>query len=142
MIHGIFIPGEPVPWKRPCQSGKRRYTDKAVRGWMDKVMMIARSTPPSAMLHGPIAIDFQFQLPVPASNKHPERLYGQRVTVKPDCDNLSKCVMDAIEEAGWFEIGDQQASDWRAVKVYAPPEKVGVVVTVQTDDEEVQLVGP
>ena len=95
----ITIDGVPIPKGRPVFGRGRVYTPANTRafertvGWLAKIAMRAR--PP---LQGPLIMDVQFDLPIPASwsaaQKNDARLGLILPDVAPDLDNLIKSLLD------------------------------------------------
>lgn len=130
----LVVRGEPKPQPRPRFVGKGRVVstaDAVTRTWAERIRVEARQ----AIVQryglswsghvGAVQVDMTFVLPI-----RDKKRWGEFCTNKPDTDNLSKLVMDALERAGLFAVGDQQVVAGTVVKVLGAPEDAGVCVVV------------
>ena len=99
MTINFTIPGNPVP-KARARTCRNRHTGKSfsftpetTRRWEEWVKLCAVEHAPPALLDGPlqVVLTFYLQRPpsIPKRRQHPDR--------KPDLDNLSKAVLDALQ---------------------------------------------
>ena len=102
MILEFVVPGRPTPWKRPEQSGRRRYPNKDVKRYQDKVRVYALEAIRKAEAHGgdcfpldgPIACEFTYYYARPKGTPRSEQ-YPARYA---DIDNLEKAFLDAMSK--------------------------------------------
>lgn len=73
-------------------------------------------------LSGALRLVLEFQMPIPKSMSKKQRAKTFFVSKRPDLDNLTKCVMDAINQVGLWE-DDSQVSILDASKVYGEEPK-------------------
>ena len=125
------IPGRPVPKARPRVVNGHAYTPRetaayeaAVR-WCYKAC--AQGTPPLTV---PCAVEMVFRFPIPASARRkrlPDRIKpGEPHTHRPDIDNLSKAVLDALNGLAFTD--DALVVEISARKEYGEP---GAEVTIR-----------
>lgn len=116
-----FFPGIPEPQKRPrvFQSRGRTLAWSPKSKWRTSVLAQAMPNRPEKPYDIPLYVRIIFLMPIPKSD--PTR-QGPH-TVKPDLDNLSKAVLDALKDAGWF-VDDSRIAHLETSKYYA---KVGVM---------------
>jgi Holliday junction resolvase RusA-like endonuclease len=133
----FFIPGPPVAKGRPRVASigghARAYTPSKTQRAETCFLAQALAHKPATPLTGPLAVSVLLALPVPASwpkKRKEEALEGLRYpTGRPDCDNLAKLVLDALNGVFWGD--DAQIVNLRVTKTYA----VGVPGTTVTVDE-------
>jgi len=130
----LVVRGEPKPQPRPRFVGKGRVVstaDAATKIWAERIRATARQAIAGRFglswggHAGAVQVDMTFVLPIKDKKR-----WGEFCTNKPDTDNLSKLVMDALERAGLFAVGDQQVVAGTTVKVLGAPEDAGVCVVV------------
>jgi crossover junction endodeoxyribonuclease RusA len=135
----IFVIGEPKGQPRP-----RAFVNKATgrasvydagtaEHWKSQIAEAARSHLPSEPFDCPIGLTVDFHMPRPKRlmrKKDPDDPI--RHTAKPDLDNLTKAVMDALTAIGMWRDDSQVchvlASKWYAAKDRRP----GATITVST----------
>lgn len=113
------VTGEPVSWKRPRRGqggGKQwRFTDPKVRNWQEQIgqqwMVAGRPT-----FEGAVSVELNFVLTPAASTK--------REFPRQDCDNLAKCVLDALNGLSYKD--DSQITRLSITKEYGSP--AGVLI--------------
>lgn len=129
------VPFAPVPWQRAgvrwTNRGPRHYTMPETRAWEETVAVYARSAMRGlAPFSGPVGLDLQFSLAIPAGWAIWKREYADRgdvaPTVKPDLDNLEKAVKDSLNGIAW--VDDAQVVRVQKTKVYAA--KPGVRIEI------------
>ena len=69
-------------------------------------------------LSGALRVILRFGIPIPKSISKKKREQLQYVTKKPDIDNLTKAVLDAINNAGLWE-DDSQIASLQVKKIYS-----------------------
>lgn len=107
----IKIPHEPIPWKRPAQSGKHRYdSQKDLKAQLIPFFVKAMNNRPP--FKGPISIIMVFWFKLPLNKKQ-----GTPHTVKPDADNLAKMYLDTMTNAGVY-LDDAQVNSLSLQKYY------------------------
>lgn len=82
----------------------------------------------------PVRLLVEAYMPIPQSwpkSKQAAALNGTMLpTVKPDADNVLKCVLDSINGIAW--VDDKQVTDAEIVKRYAAIPRVEVTITEVT----------
>lgn len=116
------VPGPPVAKGRPRAFSRGRgialRTPKKTERYEGKVASFARSAFEGEVMSGGVAVVMEFVLPRP--KRIPKRTPGRLpAPVKPDLDNLVKAVLDGVEKAGAFEVGDGQVVSIMTSKWYA-----------------------
>lgn len=121
----LTLPLEPVPKGRP-RFNKTRYgvmpftPPKTKRFEQDVALLYIQSNSPQFDKGVPIAVTIEFGMAIPASTtkkKRAEMLQGLiHHTVKPDVDNLTKAVLDALNDLAWHD--DAQITELHVNKVY------------------------
>jgi len=129
----VEIPGKPVSWKRPGRRGSRYYdsqlNEKNLIRWHYK--MAAEGI---LSLSEPLSVDIQYHISPPISLSLIKRLklIGSFHSKKPDVDNLTKIIFDALNGLAWKD--DAQIAFLSASKIYAEEEKT--VLTIKTFGHE------
>lgn len=131
----FFVPGIPVAKGRPRARGFIRkngklgasmYTPDKTAHWENIVRDRAIAYAPPEPIDKPIRLQMDFYMPKPKSAK--KRLYP---SVRPDVDNLSKALMDAMNGIIWAD--DALVCQKHSSKYYATePSQVGVSVEIKT----------
>lgn len=122
------VPGEPVPFARAGANGKRRFTPKKQSDFMGTVQMYASQAMRGlALLDGPLSLTIEASYVVPASWSKKKRAAAVWKASKPDADNISKLVKDALNNVVW--IDDAQVACLHVEKRYG--ERPGMVVRVE-----------
>lgn len=115
----FIVKGTPVPKARPRAAIRGEhaviYTPKNTAQFELYVKQIAAENAPPKLLAGAISLNLQFMLQRPQSL--PAKIMHN--TKKPDIDNLSKSVMDALE--GVIYERDAQIVSLLVNKDYGPP---------------------
>lgn len=106
------VPGDPAGQPRPRAARMggfiKIYTPDGAKDWKNRIILYARSHAPRTPWTGPVrcSIDFYRERPQRLmTRKYPDAAFW--CTVKPDRDNLDKCVLDALTKCG-FWIDDNQ----------------------------------
>ena len=124
----FFLPFEPVAWERARACGKRFFTapksaayKRSIQNWIGgRKQYFAR------FHEGPLEIEMTFGLHKPASSKR------QFPCVRPDLDNYSKAVLDAMNEIAYKDDGQVVTLILR--KVYVVGEQ-GTTVVIKHMEE-------
>jgi len=143
----FFVYGTPIaqPRVRACIRGKHAgvYDPGTANEWKNNVMSCGTTAayrPDNAtkfeIMTGPVRLTLHFYLPRP---KHHSRSNGELKptapswhTSKPDLDNLTKAVKDAITQIGVIWADDSQVGISWSEKIYADQKhQAGVRVTIE-----------
>lgn len=108
--YNYFLPLEPVPLLRPKIFKNRMYNHKRVTDFKKRVKEFVRHDYKDELMTGAIEISLDFVLSKPKSVK---RKYP---TVKPDIDNFTKCILDALNNIVYKD--DAQIIKLQATKSY------------------------
>lgn len=123
----FFVPGIPVAQPRARVTKVRAYTpNNGVIGWKSTILGLAKRNGAVgfAKPHESVAVYLLFAVP-------------KRVTDKPDLDNLTKPVLDALTSAGvWHD--DSQVVLLRVSKCRAAGDAVGLRLSVEKRVELVE----
>lgn len=135
----FIIPGIPVPQARPragkIQRGRRKgktimYDPETSRDYKSYVSLIAKQHAPKTLLEGNLRAVIKFYRQIPKSTTKKDRieyLAGiQRPIVKPDIDNYSKSVLDALN--GIIYQDDSQVVSLQADKFYSDDPRVELTI--------------
>lgn len=132
MILHLVIPGA-LPGKgRPRfdPRSRRAYTDKATVKAEERVRMTAQATLGAPRLEGALRVVLELGVPVPKSwpaAKRQAALTGAlRPTAKPDVDNVSKLVLDALNDVLW--VDDAQVCELHVRRVFMRDPKTTLAV--------------
>jgi Holliday junction resolvase RusA-like endonuclease len=138
----FFVSGEPKGQPRPkafarkfgAKWSARVYDPGTAEGWKSQIAIAARRSIPEQPIDGPVSLDLVFWLPRPKAHYRTGKYSSElRVsapewhTGKPDTDNLSKAVMDALTHLGFWH-DDGQVCSGRTVKRYG--DKMGCEVVI------------
>lgn len=118
------IPGKPFAKQRPRASRRGRfttiYTPKETVDYENLVKYSYFQENGSVLLEGPLEAEIIGTFPVPSSvsNKQKNLMLEGKVqhTKKPDCDNMAKIVLDALNEVAFHD--DSQIVDLHIKKQY------------------------
>ena len=106
-----------------------RKTKKKYIGSSDKVIAIGQEYQymlkphrPQETLTGALKVSLYFVFATKVKGKQ-----GKYKDTKPDCDNISKLVLDAMEKVGFYE-NDSRISDLRIVKKWGEVGSLRVVI--------------
>lgn len=138
----FHVDGEPKAQPRPRafarkMGGKfvaRVYDAGTAEGWKSAVAAAALPHRPARPLDGPLSLMLVYSMPRPKSHyrsgkRSHELKDGMTAnhTQKPDLDNLTKAVLDALTQIGMWR-DDSQVCEKREVKVWS--ERGGVDVKI------------
>jgi len=129
------IPGEPVAQGRP-RAGKTRYGKTIMydpqnsRDYKQFVGLVARQHAPKTKLEGALSVRMKIYRQIPKSTTKKNRalfLAGiKRPVVKPDIDNFTKGVLDALNNIIYHD--DSQVVDLNASKYYSDKPRVEIEI--------------
>lgn len=93
------------------------YTKKSVKDDQARIMPALRKHCPALPIAGPVSLELAFVFSFKARTSLREREQGViPMTERPDVDNLSKGVIDAMTKCGWW-LDDSQITSLTVVKV-------------------------
>ena len=117
----VYLQLEPVAKGRPRMTRKGHvYTPEKTRTFEKNAKLLAKKQFWQQPLQGPIAVDLLFYFKAPKKPKH-----ATYVVTRPDLDNLSKSICDAMNGLCW--VDDSQIVDLRVRKLYGEFPKVHLV---------------
>ncbi len=104
------------------------YTSAEVRSHAATLEALMAEYRPSVPLRGPVAVHLCFRFAWRATEKRSVRALGVAYRdTKPDLDNLSKQVLDAIQRVG-FVSGDQQVAVLQSQKLWSDQGSIEVAI--------------
>ena len=126
------IPGKPFAKQRPRASRRGRfttvYTPKQTVDYENLVKYSYYEQNGDIMLDGALQAEINGVFPVPmsASKKQAEKMLNGDIhhTKKPDCDNMAKIVLDALNGIAYHD--DSQIVDLRITKEYGENPHVSI----------------
>lgn len=131
----LTLPLEPVPKGRP-RFNKTRYgvipytPPKTKRFEQDVALLYIQSDSPQFEKNVPIEVSIEFGMEIPASStKKRKQLMLQGLihhTVKPDLDNLTKAVLDALNYVAWHD--DAQITRLNVRKIYGEKPYIQIII--------------
>lgn len=124
----VWVAGRPYAQQRPRFVNGRviSSTSDGLKDWRARVRKSIRAATAELglkKLEGALCVDLVFLLPIKDKARH-----WQVAHTKPDKDNLEKVVLDVMEGAQLFALGDSQVGAGEVVKVWCPPGHEGVLV--------------
>lgn len=135
MTYKFEIPGKPCGKQRPRFGSGRTYTPEKTVSYENLVRMCFRQAYPGAE---PIAagiaivVEITACFPIPKSTSRARRqamlAYEEFPTKKPDCDNIAKIILDALNGIAYHD--DAQIVDVRVTKEYSDTPRVEVVLEI------------
>ncbi|MBT2601403.1 MULTISPECIES: RusA family crossover junction endodeoxyribonuclease [unclassified Oceanobacillus] len=137
----FIVPGNPVSQGRP-RAGKRgskiiMYDPKESKEYKQYVALIAKQYAPKIPYEGPLSVRLKIYRQIPKSTTKKDRaLYIEgikRPVVKPDTDNYTKAVLDALN--GIIFKDDSQVTDLFASKYYSDKPRIEI------DIQELDMLG-
>ena len=101
-----------------------------------EILLKCQQFRPEVPLRGPVKAWIVIYIPFP--KKRPDGC-PQDATIwpkctRPDCDNLSKQLLDVLESAGFFEVGDGQVFKLEVDKYWIRQERPSVFIELQESD--------
>ena len=105
----IDVPGEPFAKQRPRAAKKGRYitiyTPRETKQYEEKVRKVYNTMYGSYQLEGDLTAEIEgtFSIPNSVSKKKRQEMLEGKVphTKKPDCDNMGKICLDALNEVAY-----------------------------------------
>ena len=133
----FFIPGKPTGKGRPRVCRNVTYTPKETKDYETLVrtcykQKYSNKEPIPAKTPVEVEIYAYFKIPKNMPKKQKELIENNELfpTVKPDSDNISKIILDALNGVAYYD--DNQVTDLTIYKQYATTdEKVGVLVKIK-----------
>lgn len=116
----LMLEIEPIAKGRPRFWNGRAVTDANTRRYEAEVKARAKANAPASPLTGALTVSVLFTLPKPRSVKR------EHPSVRPDLDNLTKAILDALNGIYWKDDG--QIVNLNVRKIYGTPPGVFVVV--------------
>lgn len=134
MIIKFTVYGEPVAQGRPKASTQggfvRMYDPKKSRDFKDYVRLVASEHAPSSLLLGEVGMLINIFRPIPKNFSKKKAALAEagkiRPTTKPDTDNYTKGVKDALKSVIWKD--DSQVVDEFARKWYSSRPRIEVKI--------------
>jgi Holliday junction resolvase RusA-like endonuclease len=132
------VEGNPVGKGRPKFARRGNfvstYTPTKTRDYEDLIKDAARKAMGSnELLETPVTVAIYIRMEIPKSfskQKRKDALEGiTRPTKKPDCDNVSKCYLDAMNEIVYLD--DKQVVNLHVTKVWS---EIGAVEVMVRED--------
>ena len=125
------IPGRPVPKARPRVVNGHAFTPRETAAYKASVQWAYKAHARGAQpISTPCAVEMVFRFAIPASARRkrpPDRIKpGDPYTARPDVDNLSKAVLDALNGLAFTD--DALVVEISARKEYGEP---GAEVTIR-----------
>ena len=134
MIVQFTVPGRPVGSARTRVTRNGTYIPKRTRMYMNDVR---RSYAGAYFFECPVFMEIHAYFPIPKSATRIEREQIKAMdyvyTKKPDCDNLLKSVMDALNRVAYQD--DSQVVYVSCTKRYAKPGEEPRIDVVMYDNE-------
>lgn len=133
MIISLEIPGDPVSKQsfRYTRSGIK-YKDKKVVVQEAYIKLIATSVKPETLLMGPLRVSIIVYISMPRyilnSKKKRAFAIAQKLlpTKKPDCDNITKLILDALEKV--IYNNDSQICVYNFQKFYSDNPRTEIII--------------
>lgn len=97
----VFIPGKPVAWQRPNQSGKRRFDTPRNIAEKHRIRLQVKPALRQAGWSDPLPKGNPVHLMLAFFMPHVKTSKFTHHTVKPDLDNLIKIVKDALNKLAY-----------------------------------------
>jgi Holliday junction resolvase RusA-like endonuclease len=124
------VPGETVPWAR-VGGGKSvvRFIPKEQRSYMGVLKLFAqRAMHGRAPLQGPLELSVQaiYLRPKTHTRKRREAAGAEWKSSKPDADNISKIIKDALNKIAW--VDDAQIASLHVWKQYGEKARLTVKI--------------
>lgn len=114
-IYELHFAVEPVAWSRPRACGKQFFTPPKMRRAQEQLKWLMRSQFTRFPFETPLRVEIVFTLMRPKGAPKAR----QFPSVRPDCDNYAKLVLDSGNEILWKD--DALIVDLRVRKEYGEP---------------------
>ena len=125
------VEGEPTAKGRARFTGNRCYTPKKTADYEELVKVCYRLGNTVKYETEPLKCEIKAYYKIPSSDskkKRVEKIKGLiRPTKKPDCDNVAKAILDALNGLAYKD--DSQVVELHIIKYYAEQPKVEVIIT-------------
>lgn len=127
----IEIPGKPMGKQRPKFGKGITYTPKQTVNYENYVKILFKQKYPDTFLAGELRVIIETYFKIPKNAKKSDKLKMAtneiRPTKKPDCDNIAKIILDALNGVAYYD--DKQVVSLQIEKYYATAkEKVTVEI--------------
>lgn len=130
----IDVPGEPFAKQRPRAAKKGRYitiyTPRETKNYEEKVRKVYNSMYPGFQLDGALTANIEgiFSVPESVSNKKKKEMLEGEIphTKKPDCDNMGKICLDALNGIAYPD--DALINNLAITKRYGDSAKVRITI--------------
>lgn len=132
----LTIPGRPATGSFKFRKTGHRYTPQNVAEWKAYVkMMVIEAVNEMIPKHHPVELTILVRRPRPASPKNPTAKVPcpWAWTTKPDCDNITKPLKDAIKTIGFAD--DAQVTDLIVRKRWGEREEIEIRFRELTEEE-------
>lgn len=134
----FIVPGKPFGKQRPRMSRRGKftttYTPKETVEYENLVKISYYASNSDTKLKGAIKAEIRgvFPLPKSTSNKQKEKMLSGEIkyTKKLDCDNMAKCILDALNNIAYDD--DSQIYELKVSKEYG--ENPRVEITLKEDN--------
>lgn len=134
----FVVPGKPFGKQRPRMSRRGKftttYTPKETVEYENLVKISYYASNSDTKLKGAIKAEIRgvFPLPKSTSNKQKEKMLSGEIkyTKKLDCDNMAKCILDALNNIAYDD--DSQIYELKVSKEYG--ENPRVEITLKEDN--------
>ena len=134
----LVIPGKPFGKQRPRMSRRGKfvttYTPKETVEYENLVKLSYYNSAEDTKLKGAIKAKIKGVFPIPSSvsNKQKEKMISGEIkyTKKIDCDNMAKCILDALNNIAYDD--DSQIYELSVTKEYG--ENPRVELTLKEDN--------
>mgnify|MGYP003292108010 CR=1 FL=1 len=128
------VPGDPFGKQRPRAARKGRfitiYTPRETKEYENKVIKYYNKYYKGTKLEGPINVKINgiFGIPKSVSKYKAEKMINKEIphTKKPDCDNLAKSILDALNNVAYND--DAQITKLEISKEYAIEGKAKILI--------------
>lgn len=135
-VIGFTVPGEPVGKGRPRMSKFGVYTPARTKAYEDRVKICCRNVYKGEPKTGEIKAEIvaYYSIPKSRSKKWKELAEAGLVhpTKKPDCDNIAKIILDALN--GIVYVDDSAVTELVVVKKYSDIPRVEVKIYSEEDN--------
>ncbi len=130
----IIVPGKPFGKQRPRMSRRGKftttYTPKETVEYENLVKLSYYTSTGDTKLKGAIKAEIKGVFPIPkaVSKKQREKMLSGEIkyTKKLDCDNMAKCVLDALNNIAYDD--DSQVYDLKVTKEYGENPRVEIIL--------------
>ena len=124
------VEGEPTGKARPRVTRNGTYTPQKTKDYQKLVLWCYNLGNTIKYETEPIKCEIKAYYKIPKSDskkKRQQKLNGEiRPTKKPDCDNVAKAILDALNGHAYHD--DSQVVDLRVIKYYSDQPRVEVII--------------